>query len=149
MVVRAPNTLGPHHGRNEDGSAAVEVLIFAGLTITGLGIMFAIGSANTAIGRVADSAHDAARAATKQQTAAAASQAAHQAITDNIGDNRNGLCETQSVGVDVHDFRAGGAVTVTVTCSVRLSEVFLPGIPGSFSTTGRSTSPVDTYRSKP
>jgi len=43
----------------------------------------------------------------------------------------------------------GGAQTAgTVTCDVNLSDLFLPGVPGSKAITATMSSPLDTYRER-
>ncbi len=41
----------------------------------------------------------------------------------------------------------GGYVTVTVACHVELSDIALPGMPGSTTVEASATAPIDPYRS--
>jgi len=39
-------------------------------------------------------------------------------------------------------------ISATVTCDVNLSDLFLPGVPGSKAITATMSSPLDTYRER-
>lgn len=55
-------------------------------------------------------------------------------------------CEQMNVLVDTGQFRAGGQVSVTVTCSANMSDLTVVGFPGSKTLTASSTAPLDQYR---
>jgi Flp pilus assembly protein TadG len=55
-------------------------------------------------------------------------------------------CDTESVTVDTGGLHPGGAVTVTVSCQVKLSDLLLIGVPGSRTVQASSTSPIDHWR---
>jgi hypothetical protein len=48
--------------------------------------------------------------------------------------------------VTANGLRPGGAVTVTVSCTVPLSDLLLLGVPGSRTVSASATSPVDQWR---
>ena len=56
-------------------------------------------------------------------------------------------CAHVQVMTDVSHFFPGGFVTVTVVCQVDLSDLSVPGIPGSTIVRASSTAPIDPYRS--
>ena len=39
-------------------------------------------------------------------------------------------------------------IAVTVTCTVSMADLAIPGLPGSHTLTGHATSPIDNYRSR-
>ena len=48
-------------------------------------------------------------------------------------------------------FRLDGqaaTVTATISCTARLSDIALPGLPGAKTLTASFTSPIDTYRGR-
>jgi hypothetical protein len=57
------------------------------------------------------------------------------------------FCPTPKVTTDISHFYPGGYVTVTVVCRVSLSDLAVPGIPGSTTVQASSTAPIDPYRS--
>jgi hypothetical protein len=59
---------------------------------------------------------------------------------------RGVICQETSVRVDTGGLRPGGAVTVTVSCRVRLADLVLLGVPGSRVVESTATSPVDQWR---
>ncbi len=85
----------------------------------------------------------AARAASLSRSAPAATSAARTAATANLA----GQCAAVSVTVDTSAFHRGGAVTVTVACTVTTHGLTGISIPGSVTTQASSTSPIDVYRS--
>ena len=66
--------------------------------------------------------------------------------------NQQLQCATTLVLVDTSGFAkpvgTPAAVTVTVTCVVNLSDVAIPGLPGTLPITATMTSPLDTYRGR-
>ena len=67
------------------------------------------------------------------------------AVVDLTG--RTHTCSQVSVSTDSSDFVAGGTVTVHVACRVLLSDLALPGLPGSTVVQASATAPLDPYRS--
>lgn len=55
-------------------------------------------------------------------------------------------CLSTDVRVSTGGLRPGGAVTVTVSCRVRLADLVLLGVPGSRTVESTATSPVDQWR---
>ena len=50
------------------------------------------------------------------------------------------------MSVDVSDFQPGGQVSVSVTCTVGLSDLGLVGFPGAKSMSASAVSPLDQFR---
>ena len=66
--------------------------------------------------------------------------------------NQKLQCTTKSVSVDTSGFASPvgtpATVTATVTCVVNLSDVAVPGLPGTRTITATMSSPLDTYRER-
>jgi len=55
-------------------------------------------------------------------------------------------CVRVVVQTDTTHFNPGGKVSVTVTCTVDLSDLGAPGLPGRSTVTVSQTAPIDPYR---
>ena len=87
----------------------------------------------------------AAQAAARQRNPAAAVAAAKTTAAAMLNDAK--ACSPgAAVLVDTSSFRAGGEVTVVVTCSPQRSDLLLRGV-ASATFTASSTASIDTYRS--
>jgi hypothetical protein len=84
-------------------------------------------------------------AAVEPDAQSARSGAAELAVAELFGQTRT--CSGGAVGVDVSRFIPGGSVTVEVTCTVDLSDLSVPGVPGTTTVHASATAPVDPYRS--
>ena len=137
--------------RSERGSAAIETAIGAPAFL--LFIALIIGAGRIAIARqsVEAAAAEGARSASIARTQ---SSADHDAITSAAATlaNQQLQCVTTRVVVDTSGFAkpvgAPAAVSVTVTCTVNLSDIAIPGLPGTLPITETMTSPLDTYRGR-
>jgi Flp pilus assembly protein TadG len=137
--------------REERGSAAIEAAIgvpafalFVGLIIFGgrtATAHEALQTAASAAARSASLARDGRTAQAEAQDAAAAS------IT-----NQHIRCTQVDVAVDTSDFAKApgvpGTVAVTVSCRLDLSDLAVPGVPGSKVLRSTMSSPVDTWRER-
>jgi Flp pilus assembly protein TadG len=95
---------------------------------------------------VESAAASAARAASLQRSPTTAVTAARDAAAADLA-GRTVTCAVLDVAVDTSRFARGGSVTVTVTCQVDLATLTrTTGIPGHYTATATSTSPIDTYR---
>lgn len=135
--------------RDERGSIAVELVILVPAVMMLLGLLIAGGRVWVARSELTDIAHDAARAASLAGNAAQARSYANQAVD---GANHTTSCVAISVQVDGSGFArpVGSPATVRshLTCRVRLSDLGLPGAPGSITIEGRGNSALDTYRER-
>lgn len=144
---RRPRTSRPP--RRDRGATTVEVVLIAPLVMAVLLLTAAFGRVVSIQLDVDAAAHAAARAASLARTHADAhTDAAHAART--VLDARS-TCGDLHVDVDTSGLSApsGGVAAATVTCAAPLSDVAAAGFPGAMTVTGRSESPVDTWRSRP
>lgn len=96
--------------------------------------------------RLDDAAHQAARAASMQRTSLAASTAAQSTAASALS-AAGVVCQSLTVDTVTAGLVPGGTVTVTLSCSVDLSDALLPGAPGHTRLSATAREPVDTYRS--
>lgn len=94
-------------------------------------------------GQVDSAARDAARAASLARSSGEAGAAANQAVRASV-DLGASRCSAPSLAGT--NFVAGGQVTVSLTCTVTLSDLGLVGLPGSMTVRGESVAPLDVYR---
>ena len=95
--------------------------------------------------RVDAAARDAARAGTIARSPGAARAEAILAARGRLAD-AGVTCRTLAVTVDVADFRPGGTVSTTITCTVGLGDLTLVGVPGTRTVTATAVETVDTLR---
>jgi Flp pilus assembly protein TadG len=146
-----PRTPARRRAGGDRGSASLEVAVIAPAIIALLGLMIAFGRVIDADGAVDAAAHAAARAASLERDAANAQARARAAAEDSLsGDGIT--CQTTNVSVDTSgyllDVGQTATVTATISCTARLSDIGLPGLPGSKTLTASFTSPIDTYRGR-
>jgi Ni,Fe-hydrogenase III small subunit len=123
----------------------VELVVLAPVVFVLALVALVFGRVTTAHQQVTESARAAAQMAAVMPTPQAAVAAAADAV--NGGFVGTSPCARTWVSTDVSDFHPGGSVTVTVICSVDLSDLSVPGVPGSTSIRVLTTAPVDPYRS--
>jgi len=138
-------------GAAEDGSAALELVILAPVLFALLGLVIAAGRISIAQGSVDAAARDAARQASISLTSAAAQAAGQASALTAL--RLDGLDCRPVVLINVSQFATTepgepAAVTATVKCAISLSDLALPGLPGSTILQARFTSPLDVYRSR-
>ena len=131
--------------RINSGSASMELVLITPAVLVLLLLTVAGGRLVLARERVDAAARDAARAATIARSPAAASADATQAADARLAES-GVTCRTLDVKVDVADFRPGGTVTTTISCSVDLSDLTLLGVPGTRTITSAAVDTVDTLR---
>ncbi|MFD3373701.1 MULTISPECIES: TadE/TadG family type IV pilus assembly protein [unclassified Streptomyces] len=137
--------------RSDEGSAAIEAAIVLPSLIMFLCLAIAGGRLVTSGSKIDAAAEDAAREASIHRTAGAAQGAAQAAAADSLNDQ--GIrCASTSVNINTGGLSVPvgqvGTVTVTVNCTVNLSDLLLPGVPGSRTLTSTATSVVDQYRQR-
>ncbi|MEV6056447.1 TadE family protein [Streptomyces sp. NPDC052107] len=135
--------------RGDEGSAAIEAAIVLPCLIMFVCLAIAGGRIITSGSKIDAAAQDAAREASIHRTAASAQSAAQAAAAESL-DDQGIKCASTSVRVNTGGLSVPvgqvGAVTVTVTCTVDLSDLLLPGVPGAKTLTASATSVVDQYR---
>ena len=143
MSTHTPTPRQPPPARHPDrGSVSVEIALSVPLVL----LLLFLLSATVHLGRAAIDVNAAAaagaRAASLTRTPAAATTAARDTATADLA----GRCAALVVTVDTTGFRRGGAVTVTVACTVTTRGLTGIDVPGSVTTQATSTSPLDMYR---
>lgn len=153
LILGPVATPAPRARRHLDdrGSAAIEAVI--GIAAFGLFIAMTVAGGRVALARqgVESAANAAARAASITRTSSEAAANARSAATDAL-DDQDIRCSSIGVRVDTSGFSAPvGApaqVTATVSCTVTLSDLAVPGLPGYRTITETVSSPVDAYRER-
>lgn len=135
----------------ERGAVSVELALLAPALL--LLLSFAIWAGRTQIAR--NAVQEAARAAARDASLAADATTAQ---ADAIEQARQTLarqdlrCQDLAVGVDTAGFRVpvgvSDDVTVTVRCTVAMSDLLAPGLPGAVAVTASFASPVDAFRER-
>ncbi len=132
-------------GAGESGSVATELVLLTPLLILMLLFVVALGRLAGARLDVDGAAAQAARAASIARDPSTATAMAQQTATSALGSD-GVTCGHLTVTTDTAQFAPGGSVTVTVTCSVGLSDLTGLRLPASESISSTSTSVIDTYR---
>ncbi len=137
--------------RADDGNAALELVVLVPVLLGLLGLVIAAGRTSLAQGSVDAAARDAARQASIALTPSAAVSAGSASAAAAL--RRDGLDCRPVVRIDTADFRTvppgqPAMVWATVTCTVPLASLALPGLPGSHTILARFGSPLDIYRSR-
>ena len=136
---------------DERGSAAIEVVLLVPALVALL--LFAVAGGRVAIahGSVQQAAADAARAASIARTASAANTTAVGAASATLA-NQGLTCTSLTVTLDTSGFATPvgtpANVAATVSCTVRLSDLAVPGLPDSRVISATVTSPLDTFRGR-
>ena len=126
---------------SERGTMSIEMVVLIPVLLLITMVAVAGGRIVSAQGMVEAASRDAARAASMERSVGAANTAANQSLSR--ADTANANC---SAGVDVGGFRRGGAVTVSVSCRVKLSDLGLVFLPGTTVVKAESSAPVDQWR---
>ena len=138
-------------GRDERGSTTLELVVWAPGLLLLIGLLTVAGRVNSANAAVEQAAVDAARTASSARTAAAAAGLA-QAGADRTLAAQGLQCTTTTVALDTSGFATppgrSTTVTATVTCPVRLSDLSIPGLPGTRTVSHTATSSLDTFRER-
>ena len=136
---------------SDSGSASVEAVIGVPAFLLLVGLLVLGGRIAIAGQAVQAAAADAARAASIARTQSAA-------LTDATTAARSSLtaqhldCATTQVRVNTRAFDAPagtpGDVSATVTCTLQLKKLGLPGLTGTETMSATMSSPLDTYRGR-
>ena len=136
---------------SQRGSTSLELTIWAVPMVLFIGLLIIAGRMAIAGNAVQSAAFAAARDATLARTFTQAQIAGDAAATFSL--DSNGVeCISRNVVIDATDFNQPigtlGEVRTTLTCTVRLSDTGLPGLPGSIDIVRTASSPVDPYRQR-
>jgi Flp pilus assembly protein TadG len=137
--------------RDERGSAALEAAIGVPAFALFVGLVIFGGRTATTHQALQSAAADAARSASLARNADVARANAREAATSSITNQKIG-CSAIDVAVDTSDFDkqpgVPGSVNVTVSCRLDLSDLAVPGVPGSRVMRATMSSPIDTWRER-
>jgi Flp pilus assembly protein TadG len=137
--------------RDERGSAAIEAAIGVPAFALFVGLVIFGGRTATTHQALQSAAADAARSASLARNADVARVDARRAATSSITNQKIG-CSAIDVAVDTSDFDkqpgVPGSVNVTVSCQLDLSDLAVPGVPGSRVMRATMSSPIDTGRER-
>lgn len=137
--------------RDERGSAAIEAAIGVPTFVLFVGLIIFGGRTAATHEALQSAAAGAARSASLARNAEVARVDAHEAATVSITNQKIG-CSAINVDVDTSDFNkqpgVPGSVNVTVTCRLDLSDLAVPGVPGSRVLRATMSSPIDTWRER-
>ncbi|MFI5987007.1 TadE/TadG family type IV pilus assembly protein [Streptomyces sp. NPDC051555] len=140
-----------HRLRNDRGALSLEAVILFPVIILVLLLVVALGRIGSAHNAVDTAARNAARAASLERTGGSASGAGQQ-MAHSVLSQQGLQCTATSVSVSTDGFSAPigtpASTTATVTCTVRLSDIGLPGLPGAKTMTSSFTSSIDSYRQR-
>ncbi|MFE4254408.1 TadE/TadG family type IV pilus assembly protein [Streptomyces sp. NPDC056910] len=133
------------------GSAAIEAAIILPSLLVFLCLAIAGGRLVMSGSKIDAAAQDAAREASIHRTAASAQEAARGAATASLAD-QGITCASSSVTINTAGLSVPigqvATVSATVSCTVDLSDLLLPGAPGSRTMQSTATSVVDQYRQR-
>lgn len=135
----------------DDGSMTLELAILTPAVLALLAFVIVAGRIVVAGAAVEQASAAAARAASQARSAETARQAATQTAHDELAGQ--GLhCTDLAVTVDTAGFATAvgtpAQVTARVACTVQLSDLSIPGMPGSRLLTAETASVLDRYRSR-
>ncbi|TGB15519.1 TadE/TadG family type IV pilus assembly protein [Streptomyces sp. MZ04] len=137
--------------RQDRGSLSLEAMILLPVLLLVLLLIIAFGRISSSGNAVDTAARNAARAASLERTAGSA-RTAGEGVARQVLSEQGLSCTGTSVAVSTAGFAAElgepASTTVTVQCTVRLSDIGLPGIPGSKTLKSDFTSPIDSYRQR-
>jgi len=137
--------------RDERGSAAVEAAIGVPAFALFVGLIIFGGRTATTHEALQSAAAEAARSASLARDANSARTDAREAATASIRNQHIG-CSAIDVTVDTSDFTkqpgVPGSVEVRVACRLDLSDLSVPGVPGSRVLAATMSSPIDTWRER-
>jgi Flp pilus assembly protein TadG len=136
---------------DETGAVAVEAALLAPALLLVLALLMFGGRNALATGAVEQAAVDAARAASLARTGPLADTAAREAAGRSLAD-QDLDCATITVQVETSGFRTQpgqeATISTAVTCILQLSDLALPGLPGSKRISATAVSAIDKYRER-
>ncbi len=127
------------------GSASLELVLLTPLLLLLLLFVVLGGRYAQARADVDAAARDAARAGSFARDPSSAKAAAGEAARSRLTEG-GVTCRVLDVSLDTSDFRAGGSVAATVTCTVDLSDLTGLGVPVSRTISANFAEPIDEFR---
>ncbi len=136
---------------DERGSNAAEMVILTPIIVMLILVLVAAGRTALADNATQSAAYAAARAASLSRDSATATTNAQDAARRAM-DQAGIACTNITVNVDASGLNTAigttGSVSASVNCDVNLSDIAIPGLPGSRTMTSSAVSPVDAYRQR-
>ncbi|MBC7632162.1 TadE family protein [Aeromicrobium sp.] len=137
--------------RDNRGSASVEAAIGLPAFVLFVGLIMFGGRTTMSHQAIESAAADAARSASIARTSSEAKKDAKDAAQASLA-NQQINCLEIFVSIDTADFGKPvgeiGTVAVTVECRLDLSDLSVPGVPGSRVIGATISSPLDTWRER-
>lgn len=144
-------TVSTHNSGSDRGSVTLELAILAPAVLALLGLVIMAGRIEIAGGAVEQASAAAARQASLARSPDAARQAATRAAMEDLN-SQDLHCTELSVFVDTAGFNvpvgSPAQVSARVSCTVGLSDISVPGMPGRRTLTAETQSTLDRYRSR-
>lgn len=138
-------------GSPERGSATLELAIVAPALLLLLSLVIVAGRVAAAGSAVEQAAAAAARSASLARDGRAAQAQAERVIRDSM-DEQGITCAPASSRIQTSGFAVEvglpASVAVEVRCVVPLSDLAMPGLPGTRVVQARATSPLDRFRGR-
>jgi uncharacterized protein (UPF0333 family) len=138
--------------RSDRGNAPLELVLIAPVILMLIGFVIAAGRVSTARNAVDAAAREAARQASVATSQAAAQRAAISGATSALAADDLNCQPTVSLLNLSQAFNTPIGrpvdIRVRVTCVVHLSDLLVPGVPGSITLNANFASPLDPYRSR-
>lgn len=131
--------------REETGSLAIELAMVAPGLLLIFGLIFAYGRAAQVNGTLESGTRDAARSVTMARSYDEALQRANAVMLDALKDAPQSCQNTLHLEIS-GKYEPGKPVTVSTHCTYGLSDLGLPGAPGSVTAKSSFTSMLDPYR---
>jgi Flp pilus assembly protein TadG len=131
--------------RAETGSLAIELAMLAPSILLIFALIFVYGRAAQVNGTLESGTRDAARSATLARSYEDARTAANAVVLEALKDAPQSCRNTLAVEVDSL-YEAGSTVTVNAQCTYGISDLGLPGAPGTITAKSSFTSMLDPYR---
>ncbi|MEV6796417.1 hypothetical protein AB0M87_31500 [Streptomyces sp. NPDC051320] len=142
------NTAGNNRRCDDRGSYTLEAALCLAVLFPVLGWIAAYGLAGLGDGTASNAAAAAARAASIAADPDSAQSAGQQAASASLAQAQR-TCRSSSISIDTSNFPAqagdAGAVSVTVTCTVSMADLAIPGLPVSKTLRATRHSAVDRY----
>lgn len=132
--------------RGDRGSITVELVVLTPVVLVIALTSLTVGRVVEARQQVVEAARAGAEAAAVLPTVGTAQWVGSMNAAINLI-GRTHTCAHATITLDTSHFAPGGYVTAHVSCLVLLSDVGVPGLPGSMTVSASATAPLDPYRS--
>ncbi len=141
-------------GDRQAGNAPLELVLIAPVVLALIGLVIAAGRTSIAQGSVQAAARDAARQASIARTPQQAERSALSTAQAELA--QEGLNCSPAATVSLPDLQSAfgtlpgqpAVVTAVVSCQVPLSDLVVPGLPGTRILYAKFSSPLDPYRAR-